>query len=168
MIHRASQFCRNPANNLAGHRLGLKPELRARKNVVMQQGRMTRNMMTLARESTEDRFKHGKREPRRDSSSSVTATVPSQPLRLPFLNDGLEAVRDSYCWFSLFDRAACPNRAARRFYPVDPAASPIARASVIVDFFFKIIPMTDRASITIKIDWSDQFVLHSLRDRAFR
>ena len=97
MIHRASQFCRNPANNLAGHRLGLKPELRARKNVVMQQGRMTRNMMTLARESTEDRFKHGKREPRRDSSSSVTATVPSQPLRLPFLNDGLEAVRDSYC-----------------------------------------------------------------------
>jgi hypothetical protein len=53
--------------------------------------------MTSARESTEDRFKHGKREPRRDSSSSVTATVPSHPLRLPFLNDGLEAVRDSHC-----------------------------------------------------------------------
>jgi len=48
----------------------------------------------MASESTEDRFKQSKREPRRDSSSS---TVPSQPLRPPFLNDGLEGVRDSHC-----------------------------------------------------------------------
>lgn len=50
--------------------------------------------MTLASESTEDRFKQGKREPRREPSSS---TVPSQPLRPPFLSDGLEGVRDSRC-----------------------------------------------------------------------
>jgi hypothetical protein len=59
----------------------------------MQQRRMTRNMMTLASESA-DRFKQGKREPRRDSSSS---TVPSQPLRPSFPSDGLELVRDSHC-----------------------------------------------------------------------
>jgi hypothetical protein len=55
--------------------------------------RMTRNIMTLARASTEDR-KQDKRDPRRDSS---TATVPSNPIQPPFLSDGPEMVRDSHC-----------------------------------------------------------------------
>jgi len=60
----------------------------------MQQRRMTRNIMTLASESSEDRLKQDKREPRRDSSSSTT---PSKPVRPSFLSDGLELVRDSHC-----------------------------------------------------------------------
>jgi hypothetical protein len=51
-------------------------------------------MMTLASENSEDRLKQGKREPRRDSSSS---TAPSKPIRPSFLSDGLELVRDSHC-----------------------------------------------------------------------
>ncbi|HWL20500.1 MAG TPA: hypothetical protein VNS33_12580 [Bradyrhizobium sp.] len=48
----------------------------------------------MASESTEDRLKQGERETRRASPSSP---APSQPVRPPFLSDGLELVRDSHC-----------------------------------------------------------------------
>jgi hypothetical protein len=65
-------------------------ELRARKNVVVQ--RKERDDMFS--ETTETRVEKGKRDTRREPSSS---TGPSEPVRAPFLNDGIEQVRDSHC-----------------------------------------------------------------------
>jgi hypothetical protein len=65
-------------------------ELRGRKNVVMQH----KERDDMSSETTETRFKQGKRETRREPSSS---TGPSEPVRAPFLNDGIEQVRDSHC-----------------------------------------------------------------------
>jgi hypothetical protein len=48
----------------------------------------------MTSETTETRSKPSKHEARREPSSS---TGPSQPLRAPFLNDGVEQVRDSHC-----------------------------------------------------------------------
>jgi hypothetical protein len=61
---------------------------------VMQQNGMTGNVVTLTSERTEDRLKQINRDPRRDSSSEQAG---SKPMRAPFLNDGLELVRDSHC-----------------------------------------------------------------------
>jgi hypothetical protein len=65
-------------------------ELRARKNVVVQ--RKERDDMFS--ETTETRVEKGKRDTRREPSSS---TGSSEPVRAPFLNDGIEQVRDSHC-----------------------------------------------------------------------
>ena len=47
----------------------------------------------MSSESTETPFKH-KHETRPEPASP---TAPSQPIRAPFLSDGLEQVRDSHC-----------------------------------------------------------------------
>jgi hypothetical protein len=48
----------------------------------------------MASQRNEDRVKQSEREPRRASSSSATQ---SEPIRPPFLAEGLELVRDSHC-----------------------------------------------------------------------
>jgi hypothetical protein len=48
----------------------------------------------MSSETSEPRSKQDNRETRREPASS---TGPSQPVRAPFLSDGLEQVRDSHC-----------------------------------------------------------------------
>ena len=51
-------------------------------------------MTTLAGDSTDDRLKQDNRKPPCDASP---ADIPSNPIRPPFLSDGLEPVRGSDC-----------------------------------------------------------------------
>jgi hypothetical protein len=64
-------------------------ELHAYENVVVQQ----KEHDDMASQPDEDRLKQSEREPRRTSSSAQR----SEPIRAPFLADGLELVRDSHC-----------------------------------------------------------------------